>query len=157
MDVFKLTPQGGLSRLVQHIESIFDGGCKEVYISLIGKEQAKTQAQNKTFHKLLSMWHKSGMASIDDHDRLRNYYKLKAGIIDQYLYIDGEQICTADKPEDIPKHVPKSQWRVIAGSWSRATKGQAIAAIDMVIEDMHKSGYSSKEFDQMLEHFREWR
>ena len=150
-DVFKLIPSN-ISGLVSYAEKLLaDSG--EVYFQVVSKEKAKTLAQNKTFHGLLNMWHKSGMASIDDLDRLRNWYKLNAGIVDQYLFIAEGEIKSVSDAADIPAGVPKSSCRVIPGSWSSATKGQAIAAIDMVIRDMLASGYSSKQFDEMMHEF----
>jgi len=130
---------------------------KEVYFQVVTKEKAKSIAQNRTFHGLLGMWVKSGDSSFDDVEHAKAYYKLHAGIIECYLYIDGEKIEKVATRNEIPEHVPLHRCRAIAGSWSRATRKQAITAIDMLIADMHKSGYSSKRFDEMMEYFEEWR
>ena len=154
-DVFKLVPSN-ISGLVSYAEKLLaDTG--EVYFQVVSKEKAKTLAQNKTFHKLVNMWHKSGYASYDNVEKLRNWYKLNAGIIHQYLYWDGEKIAAVKEAKDLPPDVPKSSCRAIPGSWSNATKGQAIKAIDLLIADMLNSGFSSKEFDQMITEFRERR
>lgn len=155
MNTFKVTPSniGGLVDFVT--KELQKSGA--VYVQVVSEKKAKSDAQNRTFHKLIGLWHKSGHASYDDYDTLRNYYKLKAGIIECYLYIDGEKIERVATREEIPDTVPRASTFCIAGSWSRATKEQAMQAIDMVIEDIMKSGYSSKELDSLLNGLNEWR
>lgn len=155
LNVFKLV-RSNLGGLTDFALALLDKN-KEVYFHVVTKEKAKSIAQNRTFHGLLGMWVKSGHSSYEDVEHAKAYYKLKASIIDCYLYIDGEKIEKVATRDEIPAHIPLHSCRRIAGSWSRATRKQAIAAIDMLIDDMYKSGYSSKRFDEMLESFAEWR
>lgn len=155
LDAFKLV-RANIGGLKDFALALLDKN-KEVYFQVVTKEKAKSIAQNRTFHGLLGMWVKSGHSSFEDVEHAKAYYKLKAGIIDCYLYIDGDKIEKVATRDKIPAHIPLHSCRRIAGSWSRATRTQAIAAIDTLIEDMHKSGYSSKRFDEMMEYFAEWR
>ena len=154
-NVFKLVPTN-LSGLVDFAQSLLLKS-DAVYFQVVSKEKAKTIAQNRTFHMLLGMWVKSGHSSFDDESTAKKYYKLKAGIVECYLYIDGEEIKEVATRDEIPAHIPLHSCRRIAGSWSRATRSQAVAAIDLLIEDMHKSGYSSKRFEEVMEYFNDWR
>lgn len=126
----------------------------EVYLKVVSKKKAKSDAQNKTFHKLVSLFHKSGCASFDNEHQVKQHYKKLAGITFFVAIKDGNAE-NYRKEEDVPQDMDCVF--EVAGSWSMATDRQAAAAIDAIIYDMQQAGVASKEFDEMINQFNQWR
>lgn len=101
------------SEAIERINKIKDDF---VFLDIMGKEQYKSNKQNRLFHALLSCFWESGCSSFGNYDDLRLYYKRVAGLV--------------KKKEDVIKE----------GSWSDATKEQAQTAIDMILNDMDFAG-----------------
>lgn len=121
------------SETVERINKIKD---YFVFLDIMGKEQYKSNKQNRLFHALLSCFWVSGCSSFGNYDDLRLYYKRVAGLV--------------KRSGDVIKE----------GSWSDATKEQARIAIDMILRDMDFAGVigsnQGKKYESILRGINEF-
>jgi len=114
-----------------------------------------TDAQNRTFHKLLILYFNSGAYSYPAKtvDDLKEWVKakLRAGA-EYYIYVDTEG--KKRKSKTLPDNVMEFNgeryiWQRLL-SWSRYTKKQRMETIRNLVQEMITAGVNSREFESIL-------
>jgi hypothetical protein len=116
-----------------------------------------TSAQNRTFHKLIAIYFRSGLYSYqaNNEQELKDQIKLHIGRgVKNYVYVDNEG--HKRKSKDLPKYVmankygEKYLWAKLY-SWADYTKKQRMELIDGLIKEMLQTGVNSREFEEILQ------
>ena len=155
MKTFHITKGFNIKNLgvwVSALLEVFKG--ETFYLLAISEEKAKTQAQNRTFHKLLTMYWDSGLSSYSSYEQMRNKFLIVAKLIREFMYADENcKVHNVKTKEEIPAHVLLKDCRVVVDSWANVTKKNAAKAIQALIDEMLKTGVASLEFDKMITEF----
>jgi hypothetical protein len=115
-----------------------------------------TSRQNKTLHKLIAIYFRSGAYSYPAKTErdLKDQLKLYIGQgVDYYVYVNknGNKCKSKQYPEDyLVYNGEKLIWQKLI-SWTKYTKRQRMNLIDGVIKEMITTGVNSKEFCEVLE------
>jgi hypothetical protein len=115
-----------------------------------------TAAQNKTLHKLIAIYFRSGLYSYPatTEQELKDQIKLHFGQgAEYYVYVDtdGKKRKSKTLPENVMVYKGKSFIWLKLLSWSDYTKKQRMELIDGLIKEMITVGVQIKEFYEILD------
>jgi hypothetical protein len=115
-----------------------------------------TSAQNKTLHKLIAIYFRSGLYSYraKTEKELKDQIKLHIGLgVEYYVYVDtdGKKRKSKTLPENVMVYKGEEFiWKKLF-SWRDYTKKQRMDLIDGVIKEMITAGVQTKEFYELLD------
>ncbi|MCM1497237.1 MAG: hypothetical protein NC124_02105 [Clostridium sp.] len=137
----------------------------KVYISLMDENSYKTNSQNRLFHGLLDVFWRSGCSSFESYEDMRVHYKQIAGLVEisyQNDLLPFTKKCLFKAIKLLPISISEYNKIILylkgqkmkELSWSKATKENAVSAIDALIYDMNESGVvvskCGKEYERIL-------
>jgi hypothetical protein len=136
-----------------------------VWVEFMTNDEYKSNAQNKLFHSLLTVFYRSGCSSFANFDELKRYYKKMAGLIEYKFQNNLKQetksiVWKAIKLLPLPKEEVDNLVELLKGkievekSWGSVKKKDAQIAIDRLLDDMNTSGVigssEGKKYDNIL-------
>ena len=111
-----------------------------------------TDAQNRTFHALLTEIYISGLHSFKCYEDMRDYFKLKGAGAKDYLYIEIEngrmKQHTVKFLEDIPRDCV---WCKNPKSWIDCNSDERNLTIKYVLAYGYEIGMNSKKWNEIIE------
>ena len=148
----KFPPIERLSTVIKRLYERADeksGGFITISLSL--PRRYGTDAQNRTFHALLTEFYISNLHSYVCYEDMRDDFKIRAAGAKEYLYMTIEngryRQHTCKDIIDIPKNCT---WCKIPKSWTEFTKEERNLAINLVITEGLNLGVSSDRWFEII-------
>lgn len=128
---YPLKHESQLQEYISYLKEIF--GDKKFYVKISDEEEMKTLQQIKLIHSLFRLLDMANCMNerLDDEEKIKEYFKIKCGLISKYGYFDENNRLNYTKELDIAKK--HKNWYPITKSLSNVSKKALKELIDYVL------------------------